>query len=307
MVAHPLKGLLSDVRVPSGHYVRSVMPGHPMVPHIEFFLSLSGVPGFAEKYEEFFCRRQAVADEYSVAPQVQWTNICAELVAIRLLGATLGLEICEFPAAQSTAPTCDVVAVLNGVRTSFEVKNCGFEAVRQAPTQLRASLGSFVCEGYHITAIDLPWAEKVFDPPSIARLREQIERKVQEEVCECQEIGLPQPENLVIDTDTPKVEVFLSRQVTRHGKNVLTLYQPLPVSRICTALTGKNSKKQQSLIAEAGRKGAHYLMYGIPAWESFENILDTCFTNVQHCQGVGSRTDDAVLQNYRRRDPLCQA
>ncbi|UUZ74950.1 hypothetical protein LP414_22885 [Polaromonas sp. P1(28)-13] len=299
MVVHPLEGLLSDDRIPAGHYVRSVMPGHSMVPHIEFFLSLSGVPGFAEKYDEFFCRQQAVADGYSVAPQVQWANICVELVAIRLLGGTLGLRICEFPAAQSTAPTCDVVALLNGVRTSFEVKNCGIEEVRQAPKRLLASLGSFVCEGYHITAIDLPraGAKKVFYPASIALLREQIETKVQEEVCEYQEIGLPQPETLVIDIDTPEVKVFLSRHVTMHGANVLTLYAPLQVSRICTELTGKHSKNDESLIAKAERKGAHYLMYGIPAWESFESILDTCFTNVQHCQGVGSKTDDAVLQN----------
>jgi len=133
---------LKAAELEEGHPAKRIGPSDPILPALEFFLSLDHLPGFPRRLN--LLEKEPSGELHRNTALVKWASHCAELGAISLLGQELGLEISGFdqtsPRALRPASDCDVVAEYASVRLFFEVKRRSLEDLQTPPPLLRARL-----------------------------------------------------------------------------------------------------------------------------------------------------------------------
>lgn len=144
---------LATADLPEDHQARDLSLSDPIVPALEYFLSLQCVPGFERRFKNL--EREATGPASRITGERDWASKAAELGAIRLIGRELGLPLLGFdqpsPRAARASSDCDVVAEVEGKSTYFEVKRRSSEDLQTPPRLLRDEL----------TKLDVPYSLSV--------------------------------------------------------------------------------------------------------------------------------------------------
>lgn len=133
---------LATAALDQNHEARNLSLSDPIVPALEYFLSLDRVSGFEERLS--LLEKEPIGPPTRNIRAIKWASHCAELGAISLIGQELGLEILGFdlrsPRAPHSEKNCDVTARVEDTSTFFEVKRQCAEDLQIPPPLLRARL-----------------------------------------------------------------------------------------------------------------------------------------------------------------------
>ena len=123
---------LRTAKLDEDHEARTLSLSDPIVPALEYFLSLQGVSGFESR--RISLELEPVGPSCRITGERDWASKCAEHGGICLLGRQLGLPVLSFdessPRATRPRSNCDVVAEVEGTRTYFEIKRRTSEDLR---------------------------------------------------------------------------------------------------------------------------------------------------------------------------------
>ena len=149
MADYPLvEKFLADKPFGPNHAAHDLTLCDPIVPALEYFLSINAVSGHSRKLDDI--KSKPVGTPCKNDRLIQWASLCAEIGAICLLGKTLGLEIVGLeqvsPQSLRSNANCDVVAVVNGEVKYFEVKRNAAEDKQCLPELLEQRLNQLESE-----------------------------------------------------------------------------------------------------------------------------------------------------------------
>jgi hypothetical protein len=280
-------------------FAADISEGDPILPPLEFFLSLKDVPRFKEKLEQFL--KQPDEPRSTNAAEVQWASACAEIGAVCLLGKELGLSILAFdatsPRRSRPKSNCDIVARLNGQETFFEVKRNSKEETQSLPDDLQNALDAYDCP-YCLTG---ELHDRSYDCSNLPELLAAIENHLalfhewkQEDIVTC---------------DYPPLlcfgGVFVHFSDKAHSQLGGSFFEPALTADLRSYLlesgrTGKDGKPMIPKVKEVQEKGAHYLMVRVPSWEGLHALALGCFENLELSTGRTYWTEEATrLSKWR--------
>jgi len=267
----------------------------PIVPAMEYFLSLEDVPHHAAKLSEILTR--PVGTPMKNDREIQWASLCAEMGAICLLGKTLGNRILNIEATSPKTAfpnrTCDILAAINGRRTFFEVKRNAAEEKQTLPDFLRKKLDDLESE--------LPFSmlpqldDRHYDCSNIDEKLQQIRNHVAR-------FERQKHEGLLLHEATPspfKDNAFTICFALK-SDDVAGCHLYAPVFHFSKYLLGPGEKGADGkamvpMVQQALLKGADYLMCRVPRWKSWPDILGECFPRLTHTGGKTYFADDVRL------------
>jgi hypothetical protein len=267
-------------------------PRDPILPCLDFLLSLEGLPGYEKKLKTL--RDNAVDHPTCAEGQVQWASLCAELGAIYLLGRSLGLKITGFDQASPRAPRkdCDIRALLNGRPCFFEVKRASKDDTASAlPRDLTAYLRTL---NYGVD-VELYQRPLRFDGRELAALERRVDRHLAEQT----HLDRPQP----LHTEKLALKFFPEWPGT-----VSTGWSPYYVRDIrdwlfCTDRLGRDGQPMIPQIQQARAKGADFLMCRVPSWDPLEELIERLYgdsdADLQRETDVGYLVQDPRLDGLR--------
>lgn len=295
------------------HAAQDLRLSDPIVPALEYFLSLKDVRGYKAKIDEI--RTKPVGSPTRNDRRVQWASLCAEIGAVCLLGKKLQIRIVGFeevsPRATSPNVNCDIVAVVNGDLKFIEVKRNAAEDKQLLPDTLKQSLKDLECKLPFSMTPEL--VDRNYDCANLDEKLHQI--KIHVEAFQRKKLNrLPQEE----DTPLPfKDEAFT---ITFHLKSrVRTSGQylsPVSSSELSQYLVGPGEKGRDGrpmvpMVQQAVLKGADYLMCRVTGREGWSNIVEKCFEYSTYTNGVTYFANDPRLGSldgvilFSRYDNFC--
>lgn len=301
-------------RLPEDHYAAGLKLSDPIVPALEYFLSLDQVPGFAKKLEELRLKR---AGEGTTNDQVvQWASVCAELGGVCLLGRTLGLPILEFDQhssrAQRANSDCDVVVLVNGSPAYVEIKRRASEDKQSLPKQLEEAL--IRLEGELPFSLSAELHDRDYDCSDLVARVAAVRRHV-EAFQDEQKQGLCSGRARPLPIGGPFWVYFHAKRGSPQ-RGLPEHFDPdcpetLKPYLLGPAEPGRDGKPKVPMVNQAIAKGADYLLCRVSRWEGWQEIVEGCFGRVTWS---GERTcfaPEGCLQGLRgvvlfsRYDDFC--
>jgi hypothetical protein len=278
---------LETAGLPEDHEAQGLSLSDPIVPALEYFLSLEEVPGFEERLT--LLEKEPAGPPSKNTRGIKWASHCAEIGAICLLGQELGLRILGFdqrsPRATRPDKNCDVAAEVEGSPTFFEVKRRSVEDLQIPPPLLRARL----------LQLDLPYSLSVemIDPDyDCGDLDERMEEMAEHLVF------MHDPDNKDLwwqgDTVPPAfpTKAFI---VWFHEKDkdfgLVEHFEPASEADIKSWLRGKTK--------EASEKGADYLTARVPSSGPWGDLVNECFDFATQDGPRSYSVRDAALSGLR--------
>jgi len=261
---------LNSNELADGHCMLTMGPEDPILPALEYFLSLKGIKGIRE-------RRLKLAGEPVERPNtnrgiLSWAGICAELGAIRLLGKELRLKLTGFDAASPRRvrkkSDCDIRANVEGASLYFEVKRNAKEDAQMIPTKLAEALAEIGRKHGFSLVPQLKIRE--YDCQNLDAVLSKIEAQI-----------IHKPYTPMIDL--PELEVMVEKETPQiHGVHFFSTPLPRDVSSwlIEEGHIGKDGKPMTPMAKQAQNKGADYLMCRVPAWDSLHTIINRSLSPV---------------------------
>ncbi len=303
-----VKRLLDSGKFAANHFAANLSLDDPIVPALEYFLSLEHVDGFSEKFHEL--RTKPVGTGHTNNPRVQWASMCAELGAIHLLGCALGVPLVGFdkpsPKALRLHSNCDIVASINDRLVHVEVKRNAKEDSQMLPELLDdrlQELGAELDAGITGELLD-----RRYDCSDIEARLIQVRQHVETQRATTH--GL-QPSIISLGA----FRVHLS-----DGDFPMQFYTPLSLNEVRKKLLGpggigRDGEPMQPLVPQAIDKGADYLFLRIPRVESAEwgEIVQGLFLNQAYklrCDRLYVTSDQALqglcgIVLFARYDDFC--
>lgn len=269
--------LLESGALGEEHYAASLDLSDPIVPALEYFLSLEHVAGFQGKLTEL--KTNPVGPITRNDRRVQWASLCAEFGAIRLLGRLLGVRIVGLdqasPRARRPGSNCDVVAVVNGGLVFVEVKRNAAEDKQVLPELLEKRLGE----------LDLPFSisgellDRNYDCSDLEqRLVEvaahvaEFERWRAEGLCPAERVPVP------LDAGAFRAHFHDRAEVTGGGQYFAPVFaDDLRPYLIGPGGVGRDGARMIPMAEQASEKGADYLFCRVQAWEGWPDTVAECF------------------------------
>lgn len=294
------------------HAAHDLALSDPIVPALEYFLSLDAVPGHCKKLEEI--KNKPVGTPCKNDRLIQWASLCAEIGAVRLLGKTMGLKIVGFeqvsPRSKRPNANCDIVAVVNGEKKYFEVKRNAAEDKQCLPEILEKRLREverelpfgmtpeLVDRNYDCTDLEI----------KLGRLKDHVETFQQHK-----------REGLLAGKCRPSAFQDEAFEVVFHPKSQRTstrFFSPVFPKELAPYLlgpggTGRNGKPMTPMVQQAAEKGADYLVCRVPKWQDWTKAMEEIFAESSHNSGVTYFSKDPRLDKlegvvlFRTYDDFC--
>lgn len=291
--------LLESGAFRENHFAAHIEASDPIIPALEYFLSLEQVTGFSGKFKDL--KEKPLGPKTTNERRVQWASSCAELGAIYLLGKTLDIVIIGFdqksPRATRSDSNCDVLVAINGQLTFIEVKRNAAEDKQALPEFLKESLAALALPYSMSTEL----VNRKYDCSNLsARLAELTQHvRMFENSCKTGRMARqPTPFDAGDDfrvvfgakSDDPMALEFCLPVFTTELKPYL----------VGPGATGKDGKPMKPMTTQAAEKGADYLFCRTPTWgRSWEEIIDECFVSVTYRGGRTFFTTDSGLLDLR--------
>lgn len=313
MTQNPLtEKLLKSGKLKPGHYALDLKEDDLFLPVLEYFLGLQNVDGFDYKMNDFL--NKPINNRNTNIGGIHWQSICAELVAIYLLGKELELAIVGFdqtsPAAIRKGSDCDIIASVNGKHTFFEVKRNSQSESQYLPDSFRETLDNF--ESPFVLAAQLVKRDYNCDnlPSLLENLKLHVDkfgRQLGRSFVENNEDVLPFYE------DSDIVVRFLDEKYER-GFHYL---DPPIIENISSFLLisdriGRDGEPMKPKVKEAEEKGADYLICRVPSHDSLNAIVECCFEKIVDSSGkLTYYIEDSRIENlcgiilFHRFDRFC--
>lgn len=279
------------------HYLTQVKENNPILPAIEFFLSLKCVNGFDAKIKELIDR--PINDSRSNDGYVQWASLCAEFGAIKLLVRSLNINITglnqKSPKSKNENSNCDIKAKYKNIDLFFEVKRNSKSETQYIPDNLISALNSISCKYCMI-------------PELINRHYkcDDLNKVIIEITDHINEFEKLKRDGYYTDNMTPDIysndnfSILFTEKLDCESDSNFSYLSPPTINDICSYLLctdriGKDGRPMESMVVQALNKGADYLICHIPGWDSFEKIVDSCFSKIVLKQGNNFLVDDDRL------------
>lgn len=282
------------------HYAADLSLSNPIVPALEFFLSLENVTGFSSKYNKLVKGPIGSPDRNDRI--VNWASVCAELGAISLLGQALRAHIVGFdqisPRATRAKSNCDIVAIANGHLLFVEVKRKASQDKQDLPETLEKVLSELELP-YNICGVEL--LNRNYDcrglDIEILKIKEHVEK-----ACQCaEEPGPFANAHFRIDfapgPNTPTINC---------------LFDPAFSDDLAPHLLGPAPRSDMiPMVDQAREKGADYLFCRTPGWEDWPTVVNACFSHISYSNGRTYFAEDHRMHSlfgivlFSRYDSFC--
>lgn len=275
------KTFLAGSSLPENHYAYGMPDDAPIIPALDYFLSLNGKKNFDKKMNKFLT--ESINRGTTNQGEVQFHSICAEFRAMYLVGEILGLSITGFdeisPKAKGQSD-CDIVAEFRGERLCFEVKAKCKEASQSLPDALVAAL-NMVESVYTLTP---KLRSRSYNCEDMETLLEKIKKHIanfesQKESDYSTGDDLPIP---YVDED---IYIQFAIKEDDEPTCTATLFDCDAMDDVCSYLLeegkpGKVGKPMTPMIQQAQDKGADYLVCRVRPWDELDKVVNHCFENV---------------------------
>ena len=301
MADYPLvEKFLADKPFGPNHAAHDLTLCDPIVPALEYFLSINAVSGHSRKLDDI--KSKPVGTPCKNDRLIQWASLCAEIGAICLLGKTLGLEIVGLEQVSPRSPrskaNCDIVSLVNGDLKYFEVKRnaaedkqCLPELLEQRLNQLKSELPfgmmpQLLDRDYDCTGLDEKLS-RIKDHVAAFQRHKREGRLAgecrppafQDEAFEV--VFYPKsPEDGGGESDSPVDLEELSKKLLGPGAK------------------GRDGKPMTPMVQKAAKQGADYLVCRVPKWVDWTKIVEKVFEDTSYSNGVTYFSKDPRL------DPL---
>jgi hypothetical protein len=275
-------------QLPPDHYAAGLKLSDPIVPALEYFLSLDEVPGFAKKLRDL--RLKPVGRATTSARTLQWASLCAEIGGTALLGATMRLPILRFdehsPRAQRTDSDCDLVVLLNGRETYVEIKRRAREDEQSVPNLFEERLVQLQSELPYGISVDFHPDPDVRQAnwPDAASLLEAARQHVEafeQQRARGEWFGEEVPPSIgagpIILSFHLKAEVTLGGLAVGFAPDCVEDLKPYLLG---PPGIGRNGEPMKPMVQEAIEKGADYLLCRVSPWDGWHEIIEGCFGRV---------------------------
>ena len=291
--------LLNNGTFGVNHYAANLKLSDPIVPALEYFLSLENVTGFSKKFSDL--KNKPIGLVTQNARRIQWASLCAELGTYCLLGKILDIPLVAFditsPRALRPKSDCDVVAVVNGHLMFIEVKRNAAEDKKILPELLEKRLAE----------LELPFSvsaellDRDYDCSDLDVRLSDIKQHV---------TSFLRPKKTGQNVTEPRPSTYTCGSFcvrfldSPSGNKVIQSFSPifakdLKPYLVGPAALGRNGKPMKPMVDQAIEKGADYLFYRAPLWESWQEIVEECFADVTYSNGRTYFTTDPVLRKLR--------
>jgi hypothetical protein len=269
--------------LPPDHVAADLEPDDPIIPALDYFLGLEGVPGKASREDRL--RTEPIDRRDTNSGKVSWASICAELGATRLIGDQLGLQITGFdqvsPQVRHGTRDCDIRAMVGNTPTDFEVKRHSVDDTRILPD----ALAEMVSDLGLVSSVELK--DTRYRCSDLPALRDHILRHLAK---------FPNRPRLKL----PEMTISFRDQGIANGQanGVCFDWEPASIGDIRswileTDKVGRNGKPMVPMVKQAEAKGADYLVCRVEGWDSLDEIAE----------GVFSSTDRISDKTYEASDP----
>jgi hypothetical protein len=301
--------LLRSGGLKEGHFAKDLELSDPIVPALEYFLSLQQVIGFNQKFRDL--GEKPLGSMTKNDRQVQWASLCAEFGAIYLLGRTLGIKIIGFdqksPRAQRAEANCDLLALIHGHHTFIEVKRKAAEDKQLLPGLLYEKLRllglpfnisiELIDRNYNCSALDTQLSKlwcyvKAFQSKP-GRPINSRPASFNAGAFRVSFVAKSDPESAPIECFSPdSIEELKSYLLGPGG-------------------AGKDGTLMKPMTIQAREKGADYLFCRTPKWGNWRDIVGRCFANVTCKNAQTYFTSDRTVLDLRgivlfsRYDDFC--
>jgi hypothetical protein len=275
-----VQNLISSGALTPDHYAANLSLSNPIVPALEFFLSLDGITGFSDKYAELI---NPVGTPDRNDRIVSWASLCAELGATYLLTQGLKAQIVGFNGAsrRATRPEsdCDIVAAANGHLLFVEVKRKASQDKQMLPETLETVLCDLIlpCNICSVELLNRNYDCRNLDA-EIREIKAHVERSLR--------FGeTPGP----FATDGFRISFGPGPNTS----DISCLFDPAFSDDLAPHLLGPSKKRDMiPMVDQAREKGADYLFCRTPGWEGWPSIVESCFAPVSYSNGQTYFTDD---------------
>ena len=287
MTKYPLiERLISRGVFGPDHAAKEIDLSWPIIPALEYFLSLENVTGFSDKLDEIIEKPVGQANKNDRS--VQWASLCAEIGAICLLGKMLGLRIVGFEqiSPKTTRPkaNCDVLVVVNGNLKFCEVKRNAAEEKQILPDLLQQKLNE----------LELPYSitpeliDRNYDCTNLnTKLQKLIDHVTTFE--EQKHKGSMAIENSPASFNAGEFIVYFHpKSEVSSESQFLTpvLSSDLSNFMLGPGGIGRDGKPMVPMVQQAILKGADYLICRVTGWEGWPKIVEKCFERLMYSNGA---------------------
>lgn len=287
--------LLQSGAFTENHFAKDLELSDPIVPALEYFLSLDAITGFDEKFKDL--KQKPLGPKTTNDRRVQWASLCAELGAICLLGRTLGIDIVGFeqesPRAQRPKANCDVLALVHGNLTFIEVKRNAAEDKQLLPELLDEKLSAL---GLPLS-IATELVDRNYDCSDLEVKLKELLRHVELFQAQINAGRATRPRPAPFDAGTFRVSF-----TGPNNPNSAPLEYFLPVFAeqlkpylLGPGAPGKDGTPMKPMTTQAIEKGADYLFCRTPKWGDWAEIVGKCFTSVRYRNARTYFTLDATM------------
>ncbi|HEY3276218.1 MAG TPA: hypothetical protein VGJ94_06325 [Syntrophorhabdaceae bacterium] len=275
-----VQNLISSGALTPDHYAADLSLSDPIVPALEFFLSLERIIGFSGKYAELI---NPVGTPDRNDRIVSWASLCAELGATYLLAQGLKAQIVGFNGVSRRAirpeSNCDIIAVANGHLLFVEVKRKASQDKQKLPETLETALCDLrlPCNICGVELLNRNYDCRNLDA-EILKIKEHVEKSGRS--------GEPPGP---FATDGFRISFGLGPNTS----NISHLFDPAFSDDLAPYLLGPPQKRGMvPMVDQAREKGADYLFCRTPRWEEWPSIIEDCFEPVSFSNGHTYFIDD---------------
>ena len=269
-----VEALIAEGRFKNDHFAHGLPLTDPIVPSLDYFLSLADRPGFQSKLNTIL--KNPRGSRATNNRRIQWLSCAAELNAFYLLGHVMGGEIVDFdrtsPKAVRPNSNCDAVVRLKNHEVFVEIKRKSAEEKQMLPELFEDRLAE----------LRLPFrvVPELFCPNyDCGDLELQIER-LQDHVRQFENSTLRRSK-----VPVPFVCTAFKVSFFEKGSGDISFFLPDFEEQIRPYIVGSQESMvknpfKRPMIAEAVDKGADYLFVHIPDWRDTAHIAEVCFGKI---------------------------
>lgn len=272
---------LDSTPLDTNHEAKNLRPPDPILPALEYFLSLEGTPGFDGWLERL--ATEPVGPPNRNTRVVRWAALCAELGATCLPGRELGLPVLGFdqhsPRASRPGSNCDLVVEVEGRPAFCEVKRRSAEDLQTPPPLVRDRL----------LELDLPYSL------SIELLDRDYDCEDLEENLQSMEEWLAfmhDPENRLLwwpgesappEFSTPSFRIGFHEK--GEGRGLSEFFVPVTPADIRRWLlepstSTRDGSRMKPMVEQAREKGADFLMCRVEPGGPWVDLVQESFESV---------------------------
>jgi len=257
----------------------------PIFPTIEYFLSLENVSGFEKKRKDFLCKLSPKNRDEKNDVMQALESVFAEFGAMLLLGKELRLPIVGFdqisPKKESNKDF-DIVAVLNGRPTFFEVKRNCREIKQSVPEKLKEALYSYSLELPYDFAVELKKRDYKWSDSNIEKLLGELKWYIAHIRSRLEARGLDMDQSISTFPTFVNSEIKVLFSEKSRIAPCMEFYDAVTIKDLRSFLLesgrmGKDGKEMVPMVKQAEKKGADYLICNVPGWDTFNEIVEGCF------------------------------